>query len=142
MPIKTGRDYVESLRPRKIKVYLFGEEIRNPIDHPIIKPSVNAAAITYDIAHDPQYQELSTAVSHVTGEKINRFNHIHQSVEDLIKKVKLLRVLGQKTGTCFQRCVGWDAINTLSSLTYEIDQKLGTTYYERFIEFLKNVQKK
>jgi 4-hydroxybutyryl-CoA dehydratase/vinylacetyl-CoA-Delta-isomerase len=141
MPIKTGRDYVESLRPRKIKVYLFGEEIRNPIDHPIIKPSVNAAAITYDIAHDPQYQELSTAVSHVTGEKINRFNHIHQSVEDLIKKVKLLRVLGQKTGTCFQRCVGWDAINTLSSLTYEIDQKLGTTYYERFIEFLKNVQK-
>jgi len=141
MPIKTGKDYVESLYKRKIKVYLFGEEVKNPVEHPIIRPSVNAAAVTYDITHDPQYQDLSTAKSHITGEKINRFNHIHQSIEDLIKKVKLLRILGQKTGTCFQRCVGWDAINTLSSVTYEIDQKLGTQYYERFTNFLKYIQK-
>lgn len=140
MPLKTGIDYIESLNKRRIKVYLFGEEVKNPIEHPIIKPSVNAAAVTYDIAFDPQYQELSTAKSHITGEKVNRFNHIHQNTEDLIKKVKLLRVLGQKTGTCFQRCVGWDAINTLSSVTYEIDQKLGTQYYIRFLNFLRYVQ--
>ncbi|MCX8104194.1 MAG: 4-hydroxybutyryl-CoA dehydratase, partial [Candidatus Bipolaricaulota bacterium] len=139
--LKTGREYVASLRKRKIKVYLLGEEIKNPVDHPIIKPSVNAAAVTYDIAHEPQYEELARANSHLTGEKINRFNHIHQSVEDLVKKVKLLRVLGQKTGTCFQRCVGMDALNTLSSVTYEMDQKLGTEYYKRFLEFLKYVQK-
>ncbi|MEM2987840.1 MAG: 4-hydroxyphenylacetate 3-hydroxylase N-terminal domain-containing protein, partial [Candidatus Bathyarchaeia archaeon] len=137
MPLKTGIDYIESLNKRRIKVYLFGEEVKNPIEHPIIKPSVNAAAVTYDIACAPQYQELSTAKSHITGEKVNRFNHIHQNTEDLIKKVKLLRVLGQKTGTCFQRCVGWDAINTLSSVTYEIDQKLGTQYYIRFLNFLR-----
>jgi 4-hydroxybutyryl-CoA dehydratase/vinylacetyl-CoA-Delta-isomerase len=141
MVLKTGKEYLESLRKRKIKVYLFGEEIKNPVDHPIIRPSANAAAATYDIAHKPQYQELATAESHITGEKINRFNHVHQSIEDLVKKVKFLRVLGQKTGTCFQRCVGLDALNTLSSVTYEMDQKLGTEYYKRFIEFLKHVQK-
>ncbi|MEM2947725.1 MAG: 4-hydroxyphenylacetate 3-hydroxylase N-terminal domain-containing protein, partial [Candidatus Bathyarchaeia archaeon] len=83
MPLKTGIDYIESLNKRRIKVYLFGEEVKNPTEHPIIKPSVNAAAVTYDIAFDPQYQELSTAKSHITGEKVNRFNHIHQNTEDL-----------------------------------------------------------
>lgn len=140
MVLKTGKEYMESLRKRKIRVFLLGEEVKNPVDHPIIRPSINSAAETYDIAHDPRYVNLATAESHITGERINRFNHIHRSVEDLIKKVKLLRVLGQKTGTCFQRCVGMDAINTLSSVTYEMDQKLGTEYYKRFTEFLKYVQ--
>lgn len=141
MAVKTGEEYVASLRKRKIKVYLFGEEVQNPVDHPIIKPSIQAVATTYDLAHDPHFEELATAESHITGGKISRFNYIHQSPQDLVKKVKLLRILGQRTGTCFQRCVGMDAINTLSSVTYEMDQKLGTEYYKRFIEFLKHIQK-
>jgi 4-hydroxybutyryl-CoA dehydratase/vinylacetyl-CoA-Delta-isomerase len=40
-------------------------------------------------------------------------------MEDLVKKIKLLRVLGQKTGTCFQRCVGLDGINAVYSVAYE-----------------------
>ena len=55
------------------------------------------------------------ATSHLTGKKVNRFTHIHQSPEDLVKKVKMQRLLGQKTGSCFQRCVGMDAINALYS---------------------------
>jgi len=34
-----------------------------------------------------------------------------------------------------------DAINTLASITYEMDQKLETEYYKRFIEFLQYIQK-
>jgi 4-hydroxybutyryl-CoA dehydratase/vinylacetyl-CoA-Delta-isomerase len=141
MTIKTGKEYIESLRKRKLTVYLFGEKIKNPVDHPIIRPSINSLAATYDVANDPRYEDLATATSHLTGEKINRFTHIHQSTQDLVKKVKLLRLLGQKTGTCFQRCVGMDALNTLSSVTYEMDQKLQTQFYGRFTEFLKHVQK-
>jgi 4-hydroxybutyryl-CoA dehydratase/vinylacetyl-CoA-Delta-isomerase len=81
-----------------------------------------------------------TATSHLTGKKINRFTHIAQSAEDLVKKVKMLRLLGQKTGCCFQRCVGLDALLSLSSITYEMDQKLGTEYYARFNAFLRYVQ--
>ena len=50
------------------------------------------------------------------------------------------RLLGQKTGSCFQRCVGMDAFNALYSTTYEIDEKYGTEYHKRFVEYLKYVQ--
>ena len=140
MTIKTGKEYVESLRKRKIKVHLFGEKVENPVDHPIIRPSINSVAVTYDVANDPKYEDLATATSHLTREKTNRFTHIHQSTQDLVKKVKLLRLLGQKTGICFQRCVGMDSLNALSIVTFEIDQKLGTGYYKRFTDYLKYVQ--
>jgi len=29
------------------------------------------------------------------------------------------RLLGQKTASCFQRCVGMDAINAVDSVTFE-----------------------
>jgi 4-hydroxybutyryl-CoA dehydratase/vinylacetyl-CoA-Delta-isomerase len=139
--LKTGREYVDSLRGRNIKVFLLGERIENPVDHPIIRPSINSVAVTYDIAHDKEYEDLATATSHLSGEKINRFTHIHQNTQDLIKKVKLQRLLGQKTGMCYQRCVGLDSINALSIVTFEMDQKLGTEYHKRFTEYLKNVQR-
>nr|MDO8045087.1 4-hydroxyphenylacetate 3-hydroxylase family protein [Candidatus Baldrarchaeota archaeon] len=142
MMLMSGKEYVDSLKGRKVEVYAFGEKIEKPCEHPLLKPSLNSIAATYDIAFDPKYTQLATATSHLTGKKINRFTHIHCSIDDLVKKVKLLRVLGQKTGTCFQRCVGWDALNALSIVTYEIDQKHKTEYHKHFIEFLKHVQSK
>ncbi len=142
MAIITGQEYVQSLRSRKIDLYLLGEKVKEPVNHPIIKPSINSVAVTYDIAYDPKYESLATSASHITGEKINRFNHIHQTPQDLVKKVKLLRLLGQKTGACFQRCVGMDALNALSIVTYDTDQKLGTEYNRRFMDFLQHVQHK
>jgi 4-hydroxybutyryl-CoA dehydratase/vinylacetyl-CoA-Delta-isomerase len=140
MTIMTGTEYVQSLRKRKIKLFMFGKEVTNPVDHPIIRNSINSVAMTYDVAHDPQLKDLTTATSHLTGEKINRFTHIHQNAHDLVTKVKLLRLLGQKTGACFQRCVGLDSLNALSIVTYEMDKKLGTDSYRKFIDFLKHVQ--
>lgn len=121
---------------------MFGELVENPADHLIIKPSVNAMAMTYKLALDSEYEDLMTATSNLTGNKINRFTHIHQSTEDLIKKVKMLRLLGQKTGCCFQRCVGMDAFNAVYSVTYECDKKMGTNYHERFRHYMQYVQEK
>ena len=81
-----------------------------------------------------------TAKSSLTGETINRFSHLHQSTEDLKNKVKMQRLCGQKTASCFQRCVGMDAFNSMFSSTYEIDKKYGTNYHENFKNFLKMVQ--
>ena len=82
---------------------MFGERVENPVDNPIIRPSINSVAMTYDLAHDPEYEDLMTATSHLTGEKINRFCHIHQSREDLVKKIKMQRLLGQKTAKLFPK---------------------------------------
>ena len=56
----------------------------------------------------------------IRDRKINRFTHIHQSSDDLVKKVKMQRLLGQKTAACFQRCVGMDSFNSVYSTTYEV----------------------
>ena len=140
MALMTGAEYIESLRKLNTRVYMFGEKIENWVDHPMIRPSINCVAATYDLACDPQYEDLMTVKSHLTGQKINRFTHIHQSTEDLKNKVKMQRLLGQKTASCFQRCVGMDAFNAEYSTTYEIDQKYGTDYHQRFKKFLQFVQ--
>lgn len=138
--MKTGQQYEDSLRKMNFKVYLQGELVENPVDHPIIRPSMNSVKATYELAEDPQYEALMTATSHLTGKKINRFCHLHQNTDDLINKVKMQRLLGQKTAACFQRCVGMDAINAVDSTTFEMDQKLGTNYHERFNKFLLQMQ--
>jgi len=140
MAFKTAEQYEESLRKLNFKVYLQGELVTNPVDHPMIRPSMNSVKMTYKLAEDPQYEELMTATSHLTGKKVNRFCHLHQSTDDLVKKVKMQRLLGQKTAACFQRCVGMDAINAVDSVTFEMDKKLGTTYHERFTKFLLQMQ--
>jgi len=139
--LMNGREYLQSLRRLKPTLYFMGRRIESVADEPMLRPHVQAAALTYELAHDPRYRELLTATSHLTGERINRFTHIHQGPEDLVKKVEMMRLLGQKTGSCFQRCVGLDALNSLYIVTYEIDQKLGTEYHRRFVEYLKRVQK-
>ncbi len=138
--IITGNDYIESLRGRNLKVYLFGEQVTEPVDHPMIRPSINAVAETYDLA--VQNPDLATAISPFTGERVNRFLHIATSSADLVMQNKMQRRLGQLTGTCFQRCVGMDAFNSLHSVTYEIDEKHGTHYHERFKTFITKMQQR
>ena len=140
MALMTREGYIESLRKLNLKVYMFGELIDNPVDHPMIRPSMNSVAMTYELAHQEEYKDLMTTKSHLTGETINRFCHIHQSTEELIKKIKMQRLLGQKTASCFQRCVGMDAFNAIYSTTFEMDKEYGTNYHERFVNYLKFVQ--
>lgn len=137
----TGEQYKESLRQMKINLYFMGEKIENRADHPATRPHVNAAAACYDLAFDLQYQDMASAVSHLTGERINRFTHIHHSVDDLVNKVKMLRTLGQKTASCFQRCASCDGMNAAYGVTYEMDQKKATNYHQRFVDYLKYIQK-
>ncbi len=140
--LMTGAEYIQSLRELKTRVYLFGEKIENWVDHPMIRPSIECVAVTYDLAQKEEFADLMTATSGLTGKRINRFNHLHQSTADLIKKVKMQRLCGQKTASCFQRCVGMDSFNAVFSTTYEIDQAYGTSYHDNFIAFLKMVEEK
>ena len=140
MALMTGEQYIESIKKMKMQIYMFGEKIENAVDNPILRPSLNSVKATYDLAQMPEYEDLMTTTSSITGEKINRFCHIHQSTEDLVKKVKMQRLLGQKTASCFQRCVGMDGFNAVYSTTFEVDKAYGTDYHKRFIEFMKFVQ--
>lgn len=137
--IESGEQYVESLRGRDLSVYLMGERISEPVDHPIIRPSINAVAATYDLA--ATHPELATVISPFTGEPVSRFLNICGDVNDLVLQNKMQRKLGQLTGTCFQRCVGMDAFNALYSVTWDIDQELNTDYHQRLRAFLTEMHR-
>ncbi len=139
MPLKTPQAYLESIQ-RDVNLYMFGEKIKDFWKHPIIVPSINTVMKIYELAQKEEHKPLMTVKSNLTGEIINRFTHIHQSVEDLINKVRMQRLVGQHTASCFQRCVGFDAANALYSVTYEIDQKHGTSYHDRFKKYWSEVQ--
>jgi 4-hydroxybutyryl-CoA dehydratase/vinylacetyl-CoA-Delta-isomerase len=121
MKLTNGPEYMQSLTKLNPRIFYKGEKIADVATHPATAPHVRSAALTYSLASQDEYRDLATATSHLTGNVISRFTHVHQNIEDLLKKIKLLRVLGQKTGTCFQRCVGFDGINAVYSVAYEVE---------------------
>jgi 4-hydroxybutyryl-CoA dehydratase/vinylacetyl-CoA-Delta-isomerase len=137
--ITTAEDYLASLRGRQMRVFLLGERVGEPVDHPMIRPSINAMAATYALAQEEP--ELATAQSSISGERVNRFLHVTESVDDVVMQNRMQRRLGQLTGTCFQRCVGMDAFNSLFSVTFEIDDGHRTEYHERLKRFLRHCQR-
>ncbi|MBI5069427.1 MAG: 4-hydroxybutyryl-CoA dehydratase [Deltaproteobacteria bacterium] len=136
----TGAQYLASLKQRSPRIFYKGQRLERPFDHPALLPHLRTAAATYDLAHDPRHQATMTAVSHLTGARVSRFTHLFWTPEDLLRKVAMLRLLGQETGTCFQRCVGLDGLNAVWAATWETDQKLGTGYHARFHAWLRRLQ--
>lgn len=140
MALMTKADYLSSLGAMRKNVLIRGQRVENPSDHALIRPSLNACAMTYELAHRPESHDLLTTHSNLSGRRVNRFTHLHQSQADLVAKVRMLRLLGQETGCCFQRCVGMDALNAVDSVTCEMDRALGTDYHNRFRTYLGYVQ--
>jgi 4-hydroxybutyryl-CoA dehydratase/vinylacetyl-CoA-Delta-isomerase len=141
MGLMSKAEYIESLRDLKPTVYMFGEKIENVVDNPRIRAGIEATGATYELAEDPEYRKLVVTESPLIGEPINRFNLPPASIEDLVSRVKINRILGRRVGTCHQRCTGMDCMCALSIVAYNIDQNHGTNYNDRVIQFLKYMQK-
>jgi 4-hydroxybutyryl-CoA dehydratase/vinylacetyl-CoA-Delta-isomerase len=140
--LMTAKEYIDSLRQLKLNLYLFGEKVENWVDNPIIRPSINAIAMTYKVAQEKDNVLLATTNSTLLDDKVNRFNSLFISTNDLVNKIKLQRHLGNRTACCFQRCVGMDGINASYSTTYDIDRQYKTEYHARFREWLREIQEK
>ncbi len=141
MALKTKDEYIESLRGMNPTVYMFGERITNVVDNPRLRAGIEATGSTYEAAGLEEYRSLLVTNSPLINDQVNRFTLPPSSIGDLVARVKINRLLGGRVGTCFQRCTGLDCLCALSIVTYDIDQKYGTEYNRRFLEFLKHVQK-
>jgi len=137
--LKTPEQFEDSLRDLKPIVYIKGKKVESVVDEPLLRPGVNAIAITYEYALLPEYSETMTAVSHVTGKKVNRLLHINTSQNDLLKKLEMTRLLCRETG-CAQRYLCHDALNALYENTNNTDVKYGTDYHVKFLNYLEQVQ--
>ena len=133
--LKTPEEYVESLRELNPVVYIKGKRLKNVPDEPLLKPGINAVSVTYELALLPEYSETMTAVSHVTGRKVNRLLHINTNQNDLLKKLEMVRLLCRETG-CAQRYLCHDALNALYETTHNLDLQFGTDYHVKFLTYL------
>ena len=139
--MRTKQDYIKGLSKMKRNLYFDGQLIDRTDE--LQMDCINTIGTTYDEAARPENQELMTAISHLTGERINRFNHIHQNTTDLHNKQDMTRMLCQKVGGCIQRCMGIDGTNAIYNVSFEADKqnKGATQYHENFKKWLTSFQK-
>jgi len=139
MALKTGEEYLKSLEQLHPTTYIMGEKVATPYEHPLIRPMVNGVARTYDLEHDPEGSQL-LVTENERGEQVSRFVKLYQSADDLLAKVRMLRFLSHNIGTCFMRCTGMDGMNAVGTQIYDCDQKYGTEYWPRFLNFVDMLQ--
>jgi len=135
MAIRTYDQYYSRLEKMNRNIYMGGQKVGRTDER--LAGQLRVIKETYDRANDPEWEDLCTATSHLTGEKINRFTNIHQSVDDLLKKQLMTRLICHRVGGCIMRCMGIDVMNALSVITYEMDQALGTDTNQNFLNYLK-----
>ncbi|WP_456329240.1 4-hydroxyphenylacetate 3-hydroxylase N-terminal domain-containing protein [Archaeoglobus sp.] len=128
-------EYIERLSGYKRDIYVLGKKAEDFVNHPNIRPTVEAMAFTYKIA------EKYAPHSELVGEKVNRLNYVNQTFEDLIARYEYQRELSLRLATCNYRCTGCDAINAIYPATKALDEREGTDYHKRFLELLKEIQK-
>jgi 4-hydroxybutyryl-CoA dehydratase / vinylacetyl-CoA-Delta-isomerase len=139
--MRTKAQYRDGLKKMRRNVFHNGDLIDR--DHEVLVPSTNVIGHTFDAAANPELEDLCTTTSHLTGEKINRFCHVHQSPEDLHKKQDMTRALCREVGYCIGRCMGVDALNAVNAVSFEADKANNgeSEYYNNFTKWLEYVQK-
>jgi 4-hydroxybutyryl-CoA dehydratase/vinylacetyl-CoA-Delta-isomerase len=141
MTLKSKVQYIESIGKMKTEAYMLGKRIPDVTKNGFTRLALEGIGQIYDLSRDERNADMLTR-----GEGIGRFNvycSIHRSREDLANRVRVARLVCQKTGVCTaSRCCGWDALNALWHTTYEMDARLGTDYHKRLAKYATMVQGK
>ena len=84
-PLRTAEDYINSLRGRRMNVFFMGERVPEPVEHPVIRPSINAMAETYRLASE--HPDLATVQSGISKQRdFGVTQQILKAYGDLVKE--------------------------------------------------------
>lgn len=140
--LRTPEEYIDRLKSRRPNIYVQGEKLDDPLSHPVVEPIVKSTSLTFEMAKDPEYEDLMTVESPYINEKVNRYNHPHLTSDDYKNMQKMMRVIARKHGSCVgARCVGLNPISVLVDMTGKMDKKYDTNYSDRYTSWLKSIQK-
>jgi 4-hydroxyphenylacetate 3-monooxygenase len=84
--LRTGEEYIRSIKADGRRVFLDGELVKDVTTHPAFREAVRSVARLYDLAADPVNRERMTFASPKTGAPVLRCYEIPRSREDLGKK--------------------------------------------------------
>jgi len=140
--VRTPEQYKDSLKKMRANVFKFGELISDVTTHPATRATVEGHAQIFEYALKPEYMDVFTTTSSLTGERISRYLSVIRSPDDMMANARMKRRMFNLTGTCTGgRCVGWNAINAMYATTYDMDEKFGTEYHSRMKKWLSQAQK-
>ena len=141
--MKTSKEYKRSLKEMRPNIYKFGELIKDVTTHPATRRTVEGHAQIFDAAYKPEYKEILTTTSSLTGKRVSRYLSILRNAEDMIANVRMKRLMFNLTGTCTGgRCAGFNALNAMYATTFNMDKDLETKYHERLKNWLKDAQER
>lgn len=84
--IRTGADYLASLKNDGRSVYVEGERVKDVTTHPAFREAAKNVAKLYDLQNDPSKRELMTFTSPTTGQPVSRAFQIPRTHADLKAK--------------------------------------------------------
>ncbi|MDR2523698.1 MAG: hypothetical protein LBC93_08385 [Synergistaceae bacterium] len=130
--IRTRESYLASLKKMRANIFKNGELISDVTAHPATRRAVEGHARCLELAGSPEHRDVFVTRSRLTDREILRFNGLMTRPEDMIANMRLKRLNYHTAGSCVGgMCVGWNALNVMWAVTFDIDREKGTDYHER-----------
>ncbi|MGI6677693.1 MAG: 4-hydroxyphenylacetate 3-hydroxylase N-terminal domain-containing protein [Dehalobacterium sp.] len=141
MTLKNKEAYQKSIRERNpMDVWFLGEKVEDLTTFPPLAASFNAISQVYELTSDPEWEELLTTDSDYVDGRVSIYTAPIRNAAEANRKTQAARALAEVIGCCTHRCTGSEAFAGLGPCCYDMDQELGTNYFERFTNFMKYVQ--
>lgn len=137
--LMTARDYRDSLRAYKPRVFVNGARVESVADEPLLAPGINGVGVAYDLAHVDQHKAIMTATQATSGKTVNRMLHIDRDADDLLYKLEAVRLVCRVSG-CALRYLSHDAMSGIYQATRRADDAHGTDYHQRFVAYMHDFQ--
>lgn len=139
--LMTARDYRDSLRAYKPRVFVNGARVESVADEPLLAPGINGVGVAYDLAHVDMHKAIMTATQATSGKTVNRMLHIDRDADDLLYKLEAVRLVCRVSG-CALRYLSHDAMSGIYQATKRADAAHGTDYHQRFVAYMHDFQDK
>ena len=138
MGLKTGEQYLDSLRRQKPQVWLLGEKIEDVTESVYFRQSLEECVKFYDWTNDPEYRDDFVYWSDLVDEEVSFWTHLRRTPEEVKKMLRVMKKNNSKNFCSFCMASGW---GVYYMMTWDIDQVRGTNYHNNFLEFYKKVQR-
>ncbi len=134
MGIKTGKEYLESLKRQKPEVYIGGEKIHDVVNSKYFRISLEEMCKFHDWASDPDKEKDFACWSPVINDKVSFWTHLRETPDDVRKLIEVMKTNNARHFCSMCMITG---LNVLWAVTYDIDQAKGTSYHERLKDFFR-----
>ena len=96
--MRTGKQIIEHFSKSEREVWVAGERVKDPTQHPAFKNVIRSLADLYDMQHDPKLTEQMSFVSPSTGDRVGRSFQMPRSIDDLVMIRKMIKTWSDYSG--------------------------------------------